>query len=82
MGRPWRETPYGEWYAEGVGVVVDILGVLWLGYRANDNARVGPFRSRQAAQRALEQWPDDAGQAPAEVATEPPPALRAGARSA
>ncbi len=50
----WMKTPYDEWWAEGIGAVVDVQGVLWYGYPVDGNVRLGPFRSRLEAQRALE----------------------------
>ncbi len=58
MRATWKESAYGEWWADDIGVVIDVQGLLWFGYRAGDNRRIGPFRSRLEAQRALEQGDD------------------------
>ncbi len=54
MATRWMKTPYDEWWAEGVGAVLDVQGVLWYGYPVDGTERIGPFRSRLEAQRALE----------------------------
>ena len=59
MRADWRESSYGEWWAEDLGVVFDLQGLLWFGYRERDNRRVGPFRSLLEAQRALEEETTD-----------------------
>jgi len=46
--------PYDEWWAEGIGAVLDGRGVLWYGYPVDEHDRLGPFRSRLQAQRALD----------------------------
>ncbi len=53
MRQGWQESAFGEWWADGVGVVVDVQGLLWFGYPL-DGPRLGPFRSRLEAQRAIE----------------------------
>jgi hypothetical protein len=46
--------PNGEWVREGVGVVLGVLDRLWFAYPVGDSGRLGPFRSREAAARAVE----------------------------
>jgi hypothetical protein len=49
----WRQTPHGEWIADGVGIIVGAQDHLWYGYPEQTNVRLGPFPDRKSAERAL-----------------------------
>lgn len=57
--RRWSETIVEEWWAEGIGAVVDAGNVLWYGEIVDESERIGPFRSRLEAERALEEVRED-----------------------
>ena len=60
MTSRWIETVDEEWWAEGMGVVIEAQGgVVYYG-ESVDEERLGPFRSRLEAERALEEARDDA----------------------
>jgi hypothetical protein len=55
MTSRWTETIDEEWWSEGIGAVLDARGVVWYGYLLEENERIGPFRGRLEAERALEE---------------------------
>jgi hypothetical protein len=59
MASRWVETIDEEWWAEGMGVVLEARGVVYYG-DSDERAALGPFRSRLEAERALEEARDDA----------------------
>jgi hypothetical protein len=56
MASARRGTPGEEWWmGDEIGAVVGAQGILWYGYPVSENRRLGPFRSRLEAERALAQ---------------------------
>jgi hypothetical protein len=57
----WRQTPHGEWYCQGAGLIVSQAGEFYA-YPFAGGRRLGPFASLLEAEIAVEELCLDSAQ--------------------